>query len=543
MSNKILVVESDASQTRALATALTARGFDVDETTDGKGLVELVRRERPGLVVLAVDLSAGQNGYLLCGKLKKDDELRSIPVVILGNPDKFAEHRKLKAHADDYVAKPVDLDALIDAAGTLIGFPPQEETGLSELEEPVSAEFGAEEIAVDSADATLHGDPELDMLDAAFEDISEPVAEEPVAGEEDALSALDAEPFETTVDEEPQELGAMVPLDDFSSPPPPPAPVAFERRAPLPADGGELRTLRARVSELESALSDVQSDASASSDRVRELESELESRTTELETVRASGGKSDKDTFALRDAANKKDKEILRLKAELHAKDEELVELRDREMQLEQSASGTAEEMARRDAQIRTLTGKTDQLTNEKKRTDQQLATAKDEARAAAARASALQEEVDQFHAQHESLSSEADALRSRVGDLEAELTASRSSAQSVQSELDGARNELDTLRQAHEELQGELATAHDTSAREAARHGEELEELRRRATELEETIGQHEERVAKLYGRIKNDEKLRDRTKKALAVALQLLEEQPEAVEGGDSPDEEAVA
>jgi hypothetical protein len=41
--------------------------------------------------------------------------------------------------------------------------------------------------------------------------------------------------------------------------------------------------------------------------------------------------------------------------------------------------------------------------------------------------------------------------------------------------------------------------------------------------------------RVTKLYGRIRNDEKLRVRAKKALGIAQQLLEEQPSVEEDAD--------
>jgi hypothetical protein len=44
-----------------------------------------------------------------------------------------------------------------------------------------------------------------------------------------------------------------------------------------------------------------------------------------------------------------------------------------------------------------------------------------------------------------------------------------------------------------------------------------------------------NEERVTKLYTRIKNDEKLRERAKKALGIAQQLLEEAPSATEDAD--------
>uniref|UniRef100_UPI00292A5DD8 Ubiquitin carboxyl-terminal hydrolase 11,Response regulator FrzS n=1 Tax=Homo sapiens TaxID=9606 RepID=UPI00292A5DD8 len=123
-AKKILIVESDTALSATLRSALEGRGFTVDETTDGKGSVEQIRRDRPDLVVLAVDLSAGQNGYLICGKLKKDDDLKNVPIVIIGNPDGFAQHRALSAHADEYVAKPVDADQLVERAGALIGFPP-----------------------------------------------------------------------------------------------------------------------------------------------------------------------------------------------------------------------------------------------------------------------------------------------------------------------------------------------------------------------------------------------------------------------------------
>ena len=41
--------------------------------------------------------------------------------LAIGNPDGFAAHRKLKAHADEYVAKPVDTELLVERVGALIG--------------------------------------------------------------------------------------------------------------------------------------------------------------------------------------------------------------------------------------------------------------------------------------------------------------------------------------------------------------------------------------------------------------------------------------
>jgi CheY-like chemotaxis protein len=585
MSKRILIVESDTTLSATLREALDSRGFGVDETADGKSSVEQIRRDRPDLVVLAVDLSGGQNGYLICGKLKKDDDLKNVPIIIIGNPDGFAAHRKLKAHADEYVAKPVDSELLVERVGALIGFPDTvmgevvENEGLTldgladepmSEDEPIVSEEGAEEIAVEES-ASSSGE-DLDMLDEAFSDMSDGglSAEEPVvapADSEEDLSSLDSLGMDTESaldslggeeQDEKTQIGFMSPvaLEPERPAPKPPPPAAPPPRAALPvapppparvsapsvpvtsaADAAELRTLRARVAELQSALSDAQSHGASVEGRVQELESQLETQSTELETARASAGKNDKDTFALRDAVNKKDKELLRLKsesnlreqekdreisrlkAELTQKEHDFVELQDKQLELERQSTDSAAELARRDAQIKTLTTKADQLTADRRKVDQQLLAAKDEARGATSKLTALQAEVDAHQAQQSATHAELEELRGRADQLEAAY-------QAAQGESDALRGQLDAAQQEANEVRAQLDQAQSELSSQAAQSAEEAEGLRKRITELEEAAARSEERVTKLYARIKNDEKLRERAKKALGIAQQLLEE-----------------
>jgi CheY-like chemotaxis protein len=559
MSKNILIVESDTTLSANLREALEARGFAAQETSDGKGSVEQIRRDKPDLVVLAVDLSAGQNGYLICGKLKKDDELKGVPIIIIGNPDGFAQHRKLKAHADDYVAKPVNADELVERVGGLIGFPelPAGEVvddgltlgGLDGLgDEPVQGE----ELAIEGEPLESHGD-ELSMLDTdnPFGDeppvtgaLEEPVEAPPELSSPDddfsgldGLGGADSDPFGGL--EEEKTTVAFTPPAPTPKPAPTPvartttastipvakpapvvAPTPVARTTPTTparpatsaapamsaADAAELRNLRTRVAELEGALEDARAQASTAETRVQELESELETKSTELETAKASAGKNDSATLALREASNRKDREILRLKTELNQKEQELVELQDRTLALEQQANTSTDEVTRKDAELKTLKTKADQLMAERKRMEQQLTAAKEESRGATARATALQAEVEQYQAQ----GSELEELRARAEQAEADLAATRGEADELRAQLEAVQ----------------------------AQASQEADELRKRIGEMEESVARNEDRVAKLYARIKNDEKLREKTKKALAIAAQLLEEQP-AVEG----DEEAVA
>ena len=179
MSKTVLIVEKDVALMRTVAQSLAGRGVHVEESTDGKGSPELIRRTKPDCVVLAVDLDAGQNGYILCKKLKSDDELKGVPVIIIGDPKGFAQHQKLKTRAEDYVGKPLAVDQLVDAVGKIIGFDPvapAEEANdsfepLSLVEQdgyPVE-----EEVALDGntgETAAVAEAADFDMVDAMFDE-------------------------------------------------------------------------------------------------------------------------------------------------------------------------------------------------------------------------------------------------------------------------------------------------------------------------------------------------------------------------------------
>ncbi|MFZ5468343.1 MAG: response regulator [Myxococcota bacterium] len=558
MAKNILIVESDAALSQSIRGKLEGRGFSIEETSDGKGSQELIRQKKPDLVVLAVDLSAGQNGYIICGKLKKDDELKGIPVVIIGNPDGFAKHKALKTRADEYVAKPVDLGILIQRIGGLIGFPepPADEVddgfSLSDLveEESTTSEVYAEEIAVEAEEETVaSADPELDMLDAAFDDISTESGGSVEASAEVEPAALheDAGEVHLSVTEEGDDASSA--LDGLGEDPaPPPRPVARPSPPASPADSSELRQLKAKVAELSAALDDATAQLSEQSARIRELETDLEGKAAEAEAARSSGGKHDKDYFALKEAANKKDKELLKLKSELNEKEQELLELRERETTFEQQLSESSGELARREAQLKTLTTKTEQLTAERKRFDQQLMAAKEEARSATAKLTTLQADADALQDQVRAAEAELESLRAGRDELEAranlateEAEERRAELERAQRELEAARNEADESRTQLETTQIDLDSAKNQLTTQATAFAEEAASMRKRVAELEEASQKNEERVAKLYARIKGDEKLREKTKKALSIALQLLDEQPAVEEAGD--DEEVAA
>ncbi len=512
MPKNVLIVENDAALTRTMRDALTAKGFQVEDTNDGKGCQELIRRKKPDLVVLMVDLAAGQNGYIICGKLKKDDDLKAIPVVIVGNPEGFQNHKKLKTRADDYLDKR-EAAGIPDRVGALIGFPvaPSEsfdgDVSLSDLLVEEGGEI-VEEAPLETTsvqEEVVSGDADLHMVDTAF-------------GNDGSLDVVDQpDPAERTV--------VAPPHTSL----PPPGPSLSSRVSG--ADAQELRELRGKVAELTGSLEESRSHASELESKVRQLESDLDRKQAELDaasTRPAGGSKADKEVFTLREAGNKKDKEILRLKSELNEKDKELIELREKETSFDQQLADTATEQARREAQLKTLTTKVDQLTAERKKVDQQLSTAREDARGANAKLQALQTDFEQAQAEFTAAQSDLDGMRAATNDLNNRI-------QELDSELASTKETLDTRSAEVEDAKSQLSTQAQTFA-------DEMSGLRARVSELETAVAKNEGRATRLFNRIRNEEKLREKTKNTLSSALRMLEQPADADAEDDVADDEVA-
>lgn len=506
MSKKIVIVESDAAFARRLKDDLSAHGFEAVDTLDGKGAFDICKRERPDLVVLAVELAAGQSGYLVCGKIKKDDDFKKVPIIIIGkDPEGFEGHKKLKTRAEEYLKKPFDAALLTEKVSGLLGVPYS--AGNSALEDI--------DVQLDEAPKhDLRDDPDLKDVDDVFDGLMG----EPIPPPPPAIIAAPA-PVIDDLDE------ALSGLDVDSAPPPAPAPVAAAvessipvhtpsrpRPAPVPAvDDAELTSLRARITELE--------------DQLGQFQSQVGDKDAELAALRSSAG-GGKDTSALRDASLKKDKEILKLKQDLSAKDKELndketelLELKEKEAAFDAKRDEDQAELAKRDTQLKGLTQRLEQAAAEKKKTDQANAQAKDEARAATAQLGALQGEFEMAQSESAELRQLVEEFKAKVAEMHDQLEGGRDESRKFKSELDQVQRLLEETRAQFANEKTDLEGRIEASLAESA-------QLQSRIAELGDQAAKNEERVVRAYQKIKSDEKTREKTRKALQMAAQLLEE-----------------
>ncbi|MFE3995423.1 response regulator [Streptomyces goshikiensis] len=122
----VLLVEDDAADAMLIEEALSERGSrNLFQVTDGVAALEHLRtpgNTRPDLIVLDLNMPR-MNGRDLLQILKNDEDLRTIPVVVLTTssaPEDISGAYHSRANA--YVTKPVNLEEFERAVQSIDSF-------------------------------------------------------------------------------------------------------------------------------------------------------------------------------------------------------------------------------------------------------------------------------------------------------------------------------------------------------------------------------------------------------------------------------------
>ncbi len=113
-SPEILVVDDDAEIRESLTLALELEGYDVSAARHGgEAWRRLSGGEHPALVFLDLAMPV-LDGAALLARMREDERLRAVPVVILTAFTSLAE--SVAALAEACLFKPVDLDSVMSLA-------------------------------------------------------------------------------------------------------------------------------------------------------------------------------------------------------------------------------------------------------------------------------------------------------------------------------------------------------------------------------------------------------------------------------------------
>lgn len=106
----ILVVDDEPQIRRVLRSTLTTQGYVITEAKTGEEALESLRKERPDLVLLDMNMP-GMGGIETCREIRRASD---APIIMLtvrnAERDKVAA---LDAGADDYVVKPFGIEELL----------------------------------------------------------------------------------------------------------------------------------------------------------------------------------------------------------------------------------------------------------------------------------------------------------------------------------------------------------------------------------------------------------------------------------------------
>jgi CheY-like chemotaxis protein len=115
MKNKtILVIEDNELNMKLVRSLLKIGNYEVLEAVDAETGMQLIRKHRPDLVLMDVQLP-GMDGLKATRIIKGDSALKDIPVVALtsyamqGDEEKAAE-----AGCTGYITKPLDTKAFLE---------------------------------------------------------------------------------------------------------------------------------------------------------------------------------------------------------------------------------------------------------------------------------------------------------------------------------------------------------------------------------------------------------------------------------------------
>lgn len=114
---RILIVEDDATIARVLAEELDAWGFAPRAAADFAGVMDEFEAFAPQLVLLDLSLPF-RSGFYWCAEIRK---ISQVPVVFISSAaDNMNLVTALHQGADDFVAKPFDLQVLVAKVQALL---------------------------------------------------------------------------------------------------------------------------------------------------------------------------------------------------------------------------------------------------------------------------------------------------------------------------------------------------------------------------------------------------------------------------------------
>jgi len=118
---KVLICDDEPHILESVAYVARKEGYTVLTAENGADAIALARSERPGLVLLDLNMPI-KSGYQVCEEIKGDPEMRSTYVILLTAKGQESDRAKGEAAgADEYITKPFSPRKLRQRMSEILG--------------------------------------------------------------------------------------------------------------------------------------------------------------------------------------------------------------------------------------------------------------------------------------------------------------------------------------------------------------------------------------------------------------------------------------
>ena len=127
MRKKIIIIDDDIDLVEAMRLTLESAGFDVIDAQDGAKGLEMIRSEKPDLVILDVMMGTQDEGFHVAYQIRAHRETEEIPIIILtavGQETGFSFDKEKDEDflpVNEFLEKPINPDALIEMVKVHLG--------------------------------------------------------------------------------------------------------------------------------------------------------------------------------------------------------------------------------------------------------------------------------------------------------------------------------------------------------------------------------------------------------------------------------------
>lgn len=121
LQKKVLIIDDDPRNIYALSATLKAKGIANSSAIGAREGMTLLKDD-PEIGIILLDMMMPEmDGYEALKVLKNDDSLSPIPVIAVTAQAMLGDREKcLMAGADDYIAKPINVELLLEKLNKLL---------------------------------------------------------------------------------------------------------------------------------------------------------------------------------------------------------------------------------------------------------------------------------------------------------------------------------------------------------------------------------------------------------------------------------------